>query len=172
MTASNTPESRPKTLVVHYSAHGHTRRVAETLTRALGADAFVLTPAEPYSEPDLDYNDPRSRVSREHVDRSLRHVPLVQDAPDGFTDYDTVLVGYPIWWGEASWVLGDFVRNNDFTGKIVVPFCTSFSSPVGASARDLAALAGTGDWKPGTRLEVSTSADGVRRWLEGLGVAA
>lgn len=172
MTTSNAPEPRPTMLVVHYSAHGHTRRVAEAITRTLGADAFVLAPVDAYSEPDLDYNDPRSRVSREHVDRSLRHVALAQDTPDGFADYGTVLVGYPIWWGEASWVLGDFVRNNDFTGKTVVPFCTSFSSPVGASARDLAAQTTTGDWRPGTRLEASIDADGVRRWLERLGVEA
>lgn len=170
MTAQSTANS--KTLVVHYSAHGHTHRVAETITRALGADAFVLAPADAYSEPDLDYNDPRSRVSREHVDHSLRHVELVQDTPEGFADYDVVLVGYPIWWGEASWVMNDFVKHNDFTGKTVIPFCTSFSSPVGASARDLAALSGTGDWRPGTRLEANTDAAGVRRWLDRLGVEA
>ncbi|MDU0347560.1 flavodoxin [Actinomyces sp. MRS3W] len=170
MTTSDIPESRPQTLIVHYSAHGHTRRAAETIARVLGADAFVLEPADPYSEPDLDYNDPGSRVSREHVNHSLRHVELVQATPDDFAGYQTILVGYPIWWGEASWVLGDFVRNNDFTGKTVVPFCTSFSSPVGASGRDLAALTTTGDWKPSTRLEASIDAVGVRRWLRRLGV--
>ncbi|WP_136194438.1 flavodoxin [Actinomyces procaprae] len=170
MTAENSTGAR--TLVVHYSAHGHTRRVAETLTRALGADAFVLSPAEPYTDPDLDYNDPRSRVSREHVDHGLRHVGLLQDTPDGFADYDVVLVGYPIWWGEASWALNDFVKHNDFSGKTVIPFCTSFSSPVGASARDLSALSSSGDWRPGTRLEANINADGVRRWLDQLGVKA
>ncbi|MDO4901196.1 flavodoxin [Actinomyces sp.] len=170
MTAQNSTGSR--TLVVHYSAHGHTRRVAETITRTLGADAFVLAPADPYSEPDLDYNDPRSRVSREHLNHGMRHVELVQDTPDGFADYDTILIGYPIWWGEASWVLNEFVKNNDFTGKTVAPFCTSFSSPVGASARELAALNRTGDWRSGTRLEAAVDADGVRRWLDRLGVAA
>ena len=108
MTARNVAGA--STLVVYYSAHGHTRRVAKTIIRALGADAFALAPATAYSEPDLNYNDPRSRVSQEHIDRSRRHVELVSPAPDGFAGYSTVLIGYPIWWGEASWVLGDFVR--------------------------------------------------------------
>ncbi|BAW92644.1 flavodoxin [Actinomyces sp. Chiba101] len=172
MTTSSVPVSRPRTLVVHYSAHGHTRRVAETIVRALGADAFVLIPVDVYSEPDLDYNDPRSRVSREHVDRSRRHVELAQGTPAGFADYDVVILGYPLWWGEASWVLNEFVRGNDFTGKTVIPFCTSFSSGVGSSARELAALTSTGDWRPGTRLEAGINVDGVRRWLERLGAEA
>ena len=168
MTARNAAGA--STLVVYYSAHGHTRRVAKTIIRALGADAFALAPAPAYSEPDLNDHDPRSRVSQEHIDRSRRHVELVSPAPDGFAGYSTVLIGYPIWWGEASWVLGDFVRKNDFSGKVVVPFCTSFSSGVGPSARDLSSLTSTGDWKPGTRLETSIDAAGVSRWLRRLGI--
>ena len=91
MTARNVAGA--STLVVYYSAHGHTRRVAKTIIRALGADAFALAPATAYSEPDLNYNDPRSRVSQEHIDRSRRHVELVSPAPDGFADYSTVLIG-------------------------------------------------------------------------------
>ncbi|WP_103064133.1 flavodoxin [Actinomyces qiguomingii] len=168
MTAHKLTDS--KILVVHYSAHGHTRRVAETITRALGADTFVLTPAAPYSEPDLDYNDPHSRVSREHVDHSLRHITLVQNTPESFTDYHIVLIGYPIWWGEACWVLNDFVKNNDFTTKTVIPFCTSYSSPVGTSSHELAALSTTGDWQPGTRLDANINTDGVHHWLQQLGI--
>lgn len=158
-------------LVAYYSAHGHTRRVAETVAKTLGADTFVLTPADPYSEADLNYNDPRSRVSREHDDPGKRHVELVGTTPDGFAGYRTVLVGYPVWWGEAAWVLDDFVRQNDFSGKTVVPFCTSYSSPVGSSATRLAALDDTGDWKPGTRLEAAANAKAVTAWLHRIGVA-
>ena len=155
-------------LVVYYSAQGHTKAVAEAAADALGAPIFELAPETPYTTDDLNWRDDSSRVNAEHNDEGLRDIPLVQESPDGFEGYDTILLGYPIWWGGASWVMNRFVRNNDFTGKTVIPFCTSQSSGVGASATNLAALAGTGDWVDGTRFSEGVEPAGVRAWADSL----
>lgn len=155
-------------LVAYYSAQGHTERVAQAAAQALGADLFAITPAEPYSDDDLNYNDSDSRVSREHEDESLRTVELEQVTPDGWADYDTVLLGYPIWWGIAAWPTDGFASGNDFSGKTVIPFCTSASSPIGESGSNLAELAGTGDWQEGQRFSSGVADDEVASWAQGL----
>lgn len=157
-------------LVAYYSATGNTEAVALTIADELGAGTFSITPVEPYTDEDLDYNDSSSRVSVEHDD-SARSVELAQVAPDSFDAYTTVFVGYPIWWGEASWVVDGFVLGNDFSGKTVVPFCTSASSGIGGSATALAELAGTGSWQEGMRFSANASADEVVSWLDGLQLA-
>lgn len=155
-------------LVAYYSAQGHTRAVAEVAADALGADLFEIVPVQPYSDDDLNWNDPDSRVSREHEDESLRTVELTQVTPDGWDGYDTVLVGYPIWWGIAAWPTDGFVSGNDFTGKTVIPFCTSASSSIGRSGENLAELAGTGDWQEGMRFAQSVPEADVEEWAESL----
>lgn len=110
----------------------------------LGADLFVITSAQPYSNEDLNCNNVSSRVSIEHNDPDGRHVELETITPEGFDGYDTVLIGYPIWWGEAAWVVDDFVSGNSFDGKTVIPFCTSASSPLGQSGSLLADIGGLG----------------------------
>lgn len=155
-------------LVAYYSATGNTERVAQVLADHLGADLFAITPAEPYAREDLNYSDDESRVSREYADESLRTVELAQVTPDGFDGYDTVLIGYPIWWGIAAWPTDGFVSGNDFTGKTVIPFCTSASSPLGESGDNLAALAGTGDWQEGERFSGGVSDDDVAAWADTL----
>ena len=169
--AATEPASSPdpgSVLVAFYSAQGHTERVAQAAADALGADLFAITPAEPYSDDDLNYNDSNSRVSREHEDESLRTVELEQVTPDGWADYDTVLLGYPIWWGIAAWPTDGFVSGNDFSGKTVIPFCTSASSPIGESGSNLAELAGTGDWQEGQRFSSGAEDDEVTSWAQGL----
>ena len=169
--AAREPASSPdpgSVLVAFYSAQGHTGRVAQAAADALGADLFAITPAEPYSNDDLNYNDSSSRVSREHEDESLRAVELEQVTPDGWDGYDTVLLGYPIWWGIAAWPTDGFVSGNDFTGKTVIPFCTSASSPIGESGSNLAELAGTGDWQEGQRFSSGAEDDEVTSWAQGL----
>lgn len=157
-------------LVAYYSAQGHTERVAAQIADELGADLFAITPSEPYSTGDLNYNDADSRVSREHEDESLRDVALDQVTPDGWGDYDTVLLGYPIWWGGAAWPVDGFVGGNDFSGKTVIAFCTSASSSLGQSADDLAELADGGDWQGGQRFSSGAGEDDVRAWAAGLGL--
>lgn len=157
-----------KTLVACFSAQGHTRAVAQTVADELGADLFEIVPEEPYTSDDLDYNDAGSRVSREHDDEALRDVALTQAVPEAFADNGTVLVGYPIWWGTAAWPTNRFASDNDFSGKAVIPFCTSASSGIGRSGELLAQAAGTGDWQEGKRFSSGASEDEVRSWARSL----
>ena len=159
-----------KTLVVYFSATGNTERVAEMIAEATGGDLFELEPADPYTDEDLNYNDDNSRVSQEHADESLRNVELVSTTVEGFDEYENVFVGYPVWWGIAAWPVNTFIEANDFTGKTVIPFCTSASSGLGESGELLAELAGTGDCLEGMRFSSNASAENVQTWLGSLGL--
>ncbi len=159
-----------KTLVVYYSATGTTRGVAEILAQVTGSDLFEIEPAEPYTDDDLDWTNNGSRVSREHEDESLRDVKLVTTSVENWSSYDTVYIGYPIWWGIAAWPVNNFVKENDFTGKTVIPFCTSASSGIGDSGNLLEELTGTGDWKEGDRIQRTASETDISSWIAGLGL--
>lgn len=171
--AESEPETQPetgKTLVVYYSASGNTERVAKDIAEAAGADLFEIVPTEVYTSDDLDWTNPDSRVSREHDDESLRDVPLATTEVPDWDSYDTVFIGYPIWWGIAAWPVDTFVKNNDFTGKTVIPFATSSSSGMGQSGSLLADMAGTGEWQEGQRFSSGVSSDEVQSWVNGLGL--
>ena len=159
-----------KTLVVYFSASGSTKAVAETIADELDADIFELVPTQPYSSDDLNWTVNGSRVNREHDDESLRDIALTQTTPANWGDYDTVLIGYPIWWVIAAWPVNNFVKNNDFTGKTVIPFCTPASSGLGQSGELLAEMAGTGDWQTGERFRSNASRDDVADWVSSLGL--
>ena len=148
-------EATGKTLVVYYSATGTTEGVAQTIADATGGDLF---------------DD--SRVSREHDDESLRDVDLVSTSVDNWDSYDTVFIGYPIWWGIAAWPVDGFVEANDFTGKAVIPFCTAASSGIGDSGNLLEEMAGTGSWLEGKRLDRGISEDEVKDWISDLGISS
>ena len=165
------PAAGGNVLVAYYSAQGHTAAVTQTIADELGADLFEVTPKEPYSDDDLNWTDGSSRVTREHEDGSLRDVKLTQVTPDGWENYDTVLVGYPIWWGIAAWPIDNFISGNDWDGKTVVPFCTSSSSGLGQSGELLAEAAGSGEWQEGQRFSSSANESEVRGWAAGLGLA-
>ncbi len=160
--------SNSKILVVYYSATGSTKAVAETIADTAGADLFEITPVDPYTSDDLNWTNDNSRVSVEHNDESKRDVPLTKTTPDNWTDYDTVFIGYPIWWGIAAWPVNNFVKGNDFSGKTVIPFCTSSSSGLGQSGELLADMAGTGDWLDGERFSSGASSSNVESWVNGL----
>ena len=171
--AESEPETQPetgKTLVVYYSASGNTERVAKDIAEAAGADLFEIVPTEVYTSDDLDWTNPDSRVSREHDDESLRDVPLTTTEVSDWDSYDTVFIGYPIWWGIAAWPVDTFVKNNDFTGKTVIPFATSSSSGMGQSGTLLSEMAGTGDWQDGQRFSSGASQSDVADWVSGLGL--
>ena len=180
--SESTPEEQPdssaeaqqptdeagKTLVVYYSATGNTENVANYIATATDGDLFELEPAEPYSDADLNWTDDNSRVVREHDDESLRDIELVADTVENWDSYDTVFIGYPIWWGIAAWPVNGFIEANDFTGKTVIPFCTSSSSGLGKSGELLAEMAGTGDWQEGRRFRSGVSESDVTAWVESL----
>ena len=156
-------------LVVYFSATGNTGEAAGYIAGAIGADVFEIVPAVPYTSEDLNWNNPESRVSVEHAQKeagALQPVPLADATPDNWESYDTVFIGYPIWWFEAAWPVERFVRANDFTGKTVIPFCTSASSSIGESGRLLAELAGTGDWLEGQRFPSGVTQRDVEAWLD------
>ena len=161
-------EGKGKVLVVFYSATGSTEKVAEYIADAVDGDLFRLECTDPYTSSDLNWTDDSSRAVREHYDESLRNVPLVKTTPDNWDEYDTVFIGYPIWWGIAAWPVNSFIRNNDFSGKTVIPFCTSASSGLGNSAELLEETANGGRWLSGRRFRSSVSQSDVVSWVNGL----
>lgn len=164
-------EEAGNTLVVYFSATGNTEQAAAYIADITGGDLFELEPAAPYTDEDLNYSNEDSRVFREHEDESLRDVELVADTVENWDSYDTVFIGYPIWWGIAAWPVDTFVEANDFTGKTVIPFATSASSGLGESGQLLAELAGTGDWQEGMRFRSSVSEGDVQEWLDSLSMS-
>ena len=158
------------TLVVYFSATGHTEEAANYIAELTGGDLFELEPADPYTSEDLNYTDDNSRVSQEYADESLRDVELTTTEVENWDSYDTVFIGYPIWWGIAAWPVDTFVEANDFTGKTVIPFCTSASSGLGESGQLLAEMAGTGNWLEGQRFSSSVSQEDIQAWVESLGL--
>lgn len=159
-----------KTLVVYYSATGNTAKVAEVIVNENDMDVFAIMPEQPYSTEDLAWTDENSRVSKEQSDPALQDVALLQDTPDNWDSYETVIIGYPIWWGQAAYPVASFVKANDFTGKTVIPFCTSASSDIGDSAQNLADLAKGGEWMGGMRFPADVNSDEVRQWIDDLGL--
>lgn len=157
-------------LVVYYSATGNTAQVAQYIADSTGGDLFELEPVDPYTDDDLNWTDDNSRVNQEHENESLRDVELVADTVDNWDQYDTVFIGYPIWWGIAAWPVDGFVEANDFSGKTVIPFCTSSSSGLGESGQLLADMAGTGDWQEGQRFRSGASQEDVQSWVDELGL--
>lgn len=166
----NTDEDSGKVLVVYYSATGHTKAVAEVIADETGADLFEVVPAELYTDEDLDWTEPDSRVSNEHDNPDDRAVELVADTVENWDEYDTVYIGAPIWWGIAAWPVDTFVKANDFSGKTVIPFMTAASSGLGQSGELLAKMAGAGDWLEGECFRSNVAEDDVREWIGTLGL--
>ena len=147
-------DSRPeggrmaKTMMVYFSCTGTTKHMAGQIADELGVDAtFEIKPAEPYTEADLNWRDEGSRTTAERDDKAARPA-LAEDAPD-LSEYDTVLLGFPIWWMTVPRIVATFIESVDLSGKTVVPFCTSGGGDKGTIDADLPALAEAGEWKPG-----------------------
>lgn len=155
-------------LVVYYSATGNTESVSERLAESLNADIFEIIPADPYTADDLNWTDDNSRVSREHEDESLRDVELKTTEVANWDSYDTVLIGYPIWWGIAAWPVDTFVKVNNFEGKTVIPFCTSSSSGIGESGNLLEEEANGGNWLEGIRFSSNPSDSDIQEFTDSL----
>ena len=157
-------------LIVYFSATGNTEEVAGYIADATGGTIFELVPVQPYTSADLRWTDENSRVVQEYENPELRDVELTSTTVENWAEYDTVFIGYPIWWGIAAWPVNGFVQDNDFTGKTVIPFCTSSSSGLGQSGQLLAAMAGEGNWQEGHRFRSGASQSDVISWLRDLGV--
>ena len=165
---NNTVKKDSKILVVYYSAQSHTKTVAESIAKNLDADIFELKAKNEYTTEDLNYGNKNSRVSKEHDDETLRNVELVTTEIPKWDSYDTILIGYPIWWGIAAWPVNNFVKNNDFTGKTVIPFCTSASSGLGQSGKNLEKMANSGTWLNGHRFSSNVSTETIKEWTDTL----
>ena len=165
---SATETTTEKALVVYYSASGNTAEVAGYIADETGGDIFEIQPVNVYSDVDLDWTNENSRVCVEHDNLDQRNVELVTTDVADWDLYDTVFIGYPIWWGIAAWPVDNFVKANDFNDKTVIPFCTSSSSDIGESGKLLAEMAGTGNWQDGERFRSGVSEDDVINWVKSL----
>lgn len=166
------PVADGSVLVVYFSATGNTEQVANYIAEYMGGDIFELVPVEPYTSADLRWTDDNSRVVHEYAEKqagTLETVELTDVTVENWENYDTVFLGFPIWWYEAAWPVYDFVESNDFTGKTIYTFCTSSSSGLGDSTEVLAAMAGgNGTWLNGRRFSSSASQSTVESWLDTL----
>lgn len=154
------------TLVVFFSVTGNTRGVAEKIAGITGADVYEIKAAEEYTSEDIDYNDEDSRTTREQNDTSAR--PEIGSDKLSLEGYQTIYIGYPIWWGQEPRIMDTFAESYDFDGITMIPFCTSGSSDIGESGQNLADLAGSGNWLEGKRFDGGASEDEVRTWIDGL----
>lgn len=162
-------EDGGKVLVAYFSATGTTKTLAEYAADAVGADLYEIVPEEPYTAADLDYGDSSSRSSIEMDDPSAR--PAISGSVADMAQYDIIFLGYPIWWGEAPRIVDTFLESYDFGGKTIVPFCTSASSGMGSSARNLHGLCAEDvTWLDGDRLGSSSSREDIVTWINGLGL--
>ena len=157
-----------KILVAYFSATNTTEGVAKVIADCIDADIYEITPEQPYTSADLNYNSDSSRSTKEMNDPNSR--PAISGSVKNMEQYDIVFIGYPIWWGEAPRILSTFVESCDFSGKTVVPFCTSGGSGVGLSAKNLERQAGSGTWLSGTRLSGGASKSTIENWINGLGL--
>ncbi|NSE86276.1 flavodoxin [Dorea formicigenerans] len=155
-----------KILVAYFSSTGTTKGVAEHIANGLNADIYEIVPEEAYTDADLDYNDNNSRTTIEMNDPDAR--PAISGSVENMEQYDIIFVGYPIWWGEAPRIVSTFMESYDFSGKTIVPFCTSGGSGIGSSASNLECLTSGATWLDGRRLNGSDSQDTVMEWVNSL----
>lgn len=162
-TEKTTDFATKDTLVVVFSETGTTKGVAEKIVEITGADFYEIKPAEEYSEDDLDYNNSDSRATKEQKDSKVR--PKIGSEKLSLDGYKNIYIGYPIWWGEEPRIMDTFVESYDFNGITMIPFCTSGSSGIGDSAKNLEDNAGSGNWLEGKRFDGSTSKEDLEAWI-------
>ena len=166
---SKAPAAKGKILVAYFSATGNTRTLAENTAKALNADIYEIRPEVPYSKEDLNYNDESTRATVEQKNDSAR--PKLADKNAPIANYDTIVLAYPIWWGQAPRIMDTFVESYDFTGKKLTAVCTSGGSDIGTSADYLQKLTkGKAEWKAGKLFSPQAKAEEIKSWFNGLGL--
>ena len=156
-----------KKLVAYFSASGTTKEAAKRLAKAAGADLFEIKPTIPYTSADLNWMDKESRSSVEMNDPDSR--PEIAETMPNMADYDTVFIGFPIWWYVAPHIIHTFLESCDFSGKTLVPFATSGGSGMGGEDVLRSACSKGTKWLPGKRLSSRESMASVQKWVESLG---
>ena len=162
--ASEAPDAQTDVLVVYFSATGTTKGVAEKIAAITDGDLYEIKAAQEYTDEDLDWDNSSSRTTKEQNDSSAR--PEIGSEPVSLDGYSTVYIGYPIWWGEEPRIMDTFVESYQFDGITVIPFCTSGSSDIGNSGKNLAQNAGSGNWLDGRRFDGSVTEDELKTWID------
>ena len=157
-----------KALVAYFSASGETEKLARTIAGVTGGALFEIAPETAYTAADLDWMDKKSRSTLEMNDETSR--PAIAGRVEDMAQYDTVFVGFPIWWYQAPRIIETFLESYDFAGKTVVPFATSGGSGMGKTDAILKAVCPAARWLPGKRMSSREGADAVRKWLGTLAV--
>ena len=157
-----------KTLVAYFSASGVTARLANTLKAAVEGDLYEIKPAAPYTSADLNWNNNKSRSSMEMNDKTSR--PAIAEPVVDMSQYDTVFVGFPIWWYEAPRIVQTFLESYDLSGKTVVPFATSGGSGIGKTSDILQKSCPAAKMLPGKRLGSNASVSELSAWVKSLGL--
>lgn len=152
-----------KVLIAYFSATGRTKNVAETISEVTGGNLYEIVPTTPYSQQDLNYNNNNSRANIEQGDPNSR--PSINGTVEAMDEYDVVFIGYPIWHGQAPRIISTFIESYDFSGKKIIPFCTSSSSGIGSSDTNLHSLASDAEWLAGRRLSSNVTREDVTSWL-------
>ena len=158
-----------KSLIVYFSCTDTTKKIAEYMQEITGADIYRIEPEVPYTAEDLNYGDASTRATREQNDSSAR--PAIAGKVENMAQYQNVVIAYPIWWGQAPRIISTFLESYDFSGKTIVPVCTSHSSGIGSSATNLHALTdGNVTWLEGRRFSSSSSKEEVAQWVKDSGI--
>ena len=158
--------SETNVIVVYFSRTGNTERIASCLVELTGADSYVIRAEDPYTDEDIAYNNADCRANREQDDKTVR--PAIADPLRSLDGYGIVFLGYPIWWGQEPRIIDTFLESYDFSEKTVIPFCTSASSGIAASERNISGLVPIGEQLPGKRFSASADMDAVRAWYDTL----
>ena len=160
------PANENDTLVIYFSRTGNTEKIAQYLVEITGADSYVIEAAVPYTDADIKYQDDNCRVNKEQNDKSVR--PEIANPIESIDSYDTIFLGYPIWWGQEPRIIDTFLESYDFSDKTVIPFCTSASSGIATSEKNIADLVPIGNQLEGKRFPASAAEDDVKEWIDTL----
>lgn len=161
--SSDGQTSDGRALVVYFSATGNTEALAETIAETTGAELYEIVPEEPYTEEDLNYNNDDCRANREMDDENSR--PAISGSVENMDDYDTIYLGYPIWWGDMPRIINTFLESYDMSGKTIMPFCTSGGSGITSSVSNIRAACPDSNVTDGFRGSSSSGADEIEQWL-------